>query len=573
MLFTIATWLLIFILFCWSGTVFHGLVNRFLLKGSSSEFLDIYESYFFGLVITSIFSGYASLIVPVNLTTLVFWVLIIGLLSIVLKVDLASRIRDFLKEARKFNFLNYILLVLVLAFIAYIGSDHIVTYDTGLYHSQSIKWIRRYPVIPGLGNLHGRFGFNSMFFPLNALFAVDLPSLGSYKNVLMYPVNGISFIVVLFKIFFFIKKHLIHNVTKAFIGIVLFYLSVFFLTKDANSATNDVICGVLTMFVFLTVMDYDWNNITKSQYLVLSSVILICVSYKLSTLLFPLILIPYLVSKRNIDIQKVLITIAIGVLIMLPFLVRNYMITGYLLYPLPELDIFNVDWKIPANKVAIEKYKVEAWAKIPRQHYKKVIEMSYQEWVPIWFNSNKKGLLLKMLLVGNLFSVVLGIYYLIRKKYKSLIILSVIIVNLLFWVTRAPGPRFVYGFLFVGFALLVAELMTLMALPLKKFKIAIPIIIIGSLFIIKPKDFSVRYKYKKPIERMQKPKNKKRLLVSEYRKTPNLESHKTNFIYYSPVKGAYCYNTDKPCTPFPDDDLVLRKENIEGGFMIRQTEK
>ncbi|EMO63800.1 hypothetical protein LEP1GSC133_1179, partial [Leptospira borgpetersenii serovar Pomona str. 200901868] len=34
-------------------------------------------------------------------------------------------------------------------------------YDSGLYHIQSIKWIQEYSVVPGLANLHGRFGFNS----------------------------------------------------------------------------------------------------------------------------------------------------------------------------------------------------------------------------------------------------------------------------------------------------------------------------------------------------------------------------------------------------------------------------
>jgi hypothetical protein len=49
-------------------------------------------------------------------------------------------------------------------------------YDTGLYHLQTIGWIADEPVVAGLANLHFRLGYNSVWFPLAALF--DLPPLG-----------------------------------------------------------------------------------------------------------------------------------------------------------------------------------------------------------------------------------------------------------------------------------------------------------------------------------------------------------------------------------------------------------
>ena len=39
-----------------------------------------------------------------------------------------------------------------------------LSYDSGLYHLNKIRWINSYPVIPGLGNLHGRLAFNQSFF-------------------------------------------------------------------------------------------------------------------------------------------------------------------------------------------------------------------------------------------------------------------------------------------------------------------------------------------------------------------------------------------------------------------------
>ncbi|MBC7239454.1 MAG: hypothetical protein H5T71_05085, partial [Chloroflexi bacterium] len=38
-----------------------------------------------------------------------------------------------------------------------------IPYDDGLYHLQTIRWLRSYPLPPGLGNLHGRLAFNSAY--------------------------------------------------------------------------------------------------------------------------------------------------------------------------------------------------------------------------------------------------------------------------------------------------------------------------------------------------------------------------------------------------------------------------
>jgi hypothetical protein len=36
--------------------------------------------------------------------------------------------------------------------------------DTGLYGAPAIRWLQTYPAVPGLANLHGRFGYNSSVF-------------------------------------------------------------------------------------------------------------------------------------------------------------------------------------------------------------------------------------------------------------------------------------------------------------------------------------------------------------------------------------------------------------------------
>jgi hypothetical protein len=62
--------------------------------------------------------------------------------------------------------------------------------DTGLYHLQTIKWIEAYGAVPGLGNLHEAYAWNSMWYPLHVLFGF------SFLNIpTVLVVNGAIFVV------------------------------------------------------------------------------------------------------------------------------------------------------------------------------------------------------------------------------------------------------------------------------------------------------------------------------------------------------------------------------------------
>ena len=43
------------------------------------------------------------------------------------------------------------------------------TYDAGLYHFGSIRWVNEYPIVPGIGNLHWRLALNQSYFSFLAL--------------------------------------------------------------------------------------------------------------------------------------------------------------------------------------------------------------------------------------------------------------------------------------------------------------------------------------------------------------------------------------------------------------------
>jgi hypothetical protein len=59
--------------------------------------------------------------------------------------------------------------LLVAAWAAYRSTGPVANFDTYMYHIPVVEWYREQPLVPGLGNLHGRFAFNNANFLLAAL--------------------------------------------------------------------------------------------------------------------------------------------------------------------------------------------------------------------------------------------------------------------------------------------------------------------------------------------------------------------------------------------------------------------
>jgi L-asparaginase II len=54
---------------------------------------------------------------------------------------------------------------------------------------------------------------------------------------------------------------------------------------------------------------------------------------------------------RGGAIQKFYILLALSAFILLPWLIRNIILSGYLIFPFEKIDIFAFDWKIPLHRV------------------------------------------------------------------------------------------------------------------------------------------------------------------------------------------------------------------------------
>ena len=124
------------------------------------------------------------------------------------------------------------------------------------------------------------------------------------------------------------------------------------------------------------------DRVTVFSLLSVFSIFLVTVKLSVGVLalitLYPLV--PLIREKKYGDIAKYILS---GMVLVLPFFIRNYLITGWLVYPFPSVDLFNPDWKVPLEGVRHEADEVVVWARYTKDTA--LIDQSIREWFPVWW--------------------------------------------------------------------------------------------------------------------------------------------------------------------------------------------
>jgi hypothetical protein len=550
MLLVLILWLLLFIIFFINGFLLVRLINT-IRNDKPVANMNFEEYFFLGFLTLSVLTGIFSIFVPVGNT---FLYAVIFLTLVVFLLNYNSVISEFKRTLSIFNgFTRPEILVLsfILFFVLTAVVQHITWLDTLSYHAQNIQWIRKYAVVPGLGNLHDRFAFNSMFFVISALFTFNL------KDALVFPLNGICYIVLIIKLFSLYSIEINQNVWKAVFYMLLVLISLLTLIPNLNTPSPDTICAILTIYVFIKIFDRANSNtqLDFNRFLLLNLLIFTCVSYKISSLFLSGAILFFMdrdFIKRSISV------IGAAILIIVPFLIRNYYLSGYLIYPFPDIDLFNVDWKIPYANVLETKSVIEGWARIPVLSYKEVLDMKFTEWIFPWFK--QLNLYSSLLMTVNLISVISFFIMLFRKDFLLASIQCLILINLTFWFVEAPDPRFAYGFIFTGFALTIAYFIKLF----EKSKFALNskysrFVLVSFLMIIIGKRIMF------PVGTLKEPSLW--IIPASFGKV-EVEDFSTNFHYKIPVDNQECFYTEIPCVTYKLNNVSLRGDDLGDGFKV-----
>lgn len=397
-----------------------------------------------GLVISNVITTFLSLFFPINIFVFGLFILVISIFLFFIRKEIKLLISLVIEKK---IILLYSLPFILLAFFISLAPPS--NYDTGLYHLQTIKWIEEYSVIPGLANLHGRFGYNPNIFTL-----FSLTSLSKIFNQEIFSINLSVFSIL---IIYFINKMYSLFKQEGLSILFLFYAFLFYtilkLHGNLSSPTPDFISTTIIFFIFARILDISnqKKKIELKSYIPILILGIYLITVKLATI--PIILLfVFVVIKYKSELKKVLWIIPVLSIIILPWLIRNIILSGWLIYPFPTLDLFSFDWKVPLKNVIGEKIAITGWAREAGSNYVAAANKNFLSWFPIWWNNCNltEKLYFSLSLI---FPLVVLIGHL-TKKIKIDFFANIIVITsffgVLFWLFMAPSFRFGQSFIVIA---------------------------------------------------------------------------------------------------------------------------
>lgn len=399
---------------------------------------------FAGLAFNTVYAQFWSLFGGVGIEANVVLILMVIAVLAIRRKEVCDLISGSWKKVAAIRPLPYIYGAVVIL-MAYGCSRGYIHYDTSLYHAQSIRWIEEYGVVRGLACLQLRFGYNSSAFALTALYSfVGILGQSLHTTAGFFALLGGIQVTDIYIIF--VEKKVHHS---DFIRLgLLFYLGLIY--KEMVSPASDYYAQILiftTLIMWLDALDEEKD---AYPYAMLSILLVYAATVKFSIALLVLLVIkPAIMMIREKQVKQIISCLAAGIFVLLPFFIRNVLISGWLIYPSTFIDLFNVDWKIPKGVAQYDAMEIGVYGKGINDVTK--LDMPINQWLPNWFRN--MSIVEKGWVTLTVICVVIGAIYFAYKLVKKtvnwdkLLVFVVIVASCGFWFVSAPLVRYGYGYL------------------------------------------------------------------------------------------------------------------------------
>lgn len=435
---TLLVWLVILVFTLGAGLIIQALG----VYKHNDSILFIFVSGFCFLIV---YAQTYSLLFPIKSCIALLFLLLLYVFIVLMNRKKISRYLEYvgIKRFLKKIFINkiiYLYIVFCLVFISFILIMSIQTsfeVDDYLYHCQAVRWIEEIGTVKGSGLINSRISFNSSLFAIYALFGFrDI--FGETLHAVVGFVAIISIICLLIEVY---KKKNIYSFCT-FVVVIYYIICV---RTSLCSLNTDLIPNILIGCIF----DLWLNNDSTYSRADLCMFVFVVITMKLSfAVLALLVVLPIVELVKNKKSIHILYYIICGLTLTLPFLIRNYFISGWLLYPSTAINIFNVEWKVPKLWAQDQADWVYAWARRGDADGSEVAHAPIKYWLPLWWKwfatRNIKIILLASLLLI-VFWIFIVLFKLIKNKYiKSsvLSLLATLSLENIYWLVTAPDIRF-----------------------------------------------------------------------------------------------------------------------------------
>ena len=400
-----------------------------------------------GLVMVTVYAQIFSLFYRVNVEANLCLILMCAASVAAFRKRMISAIKKTYEEC---SLAKKILIPVLFIVWCYFTSRGYLVPDTSLYHAQSIRWIEEYGVVKGLGNLNGRFAYNSSVFAVTALYSMVF-----LWGESLHAVNGLIAFILSFETLnlgkcFQRKKMILSDYARV---AVLYYFSLVWdevVAPSSDYAVMFVIFFIVIKWLVLLEDTETRKNIAPYSLLCVLGVYALTLKLSASLILILLIKPAYGMLKEK-RWKEILIYLTMGILTAAPWMTRTVIISGWLFYPFSALDLFNVDWKMTnIGEINTDAALIKIWAKGANNIG---INATFRQWFPNWF-LNHLTFMEKMIVVGDAVSsivvVIAGLRLLLKKQWEktgSLFVLFAMMCCYLFWQFSAPMPRYGHAYI------------------------------------------------------------------------------------------------------------------------------
>ena len=346
--------------------------------------IGIMSSVMAGLAITTAYAGFFSIFYKVgvvaNIVMILFCVLFVWLDR--------THYTDILSDINGGKFIGRIfgpgstriikVIVFLIFFVAalFFTTEGNFFSDSGYYHEQSIRWIEEFGTVKGSVHILKRLAYNSCYFCQCALY-----SMRDIFSQSLHCLSGFYGILVMGYALAGFNKSIRTNAIRL-APFVYFIL----LCSEITSPASDYPLVFSVFYVAIRWFELrDDNEEHYSPYALLSLFVVFLISIKLTVGCLILIVIkPVIAMIKEKRIKEIITSIMAGIIILLPYFIRNYIICGWLIYPFTKIDIFNPDWKLPMRHVQTDADEIKVWGRGMGQIGGQVTD-GIKVWLPHWW--------------------------------------------------------------------------------------------------------------------------------------------------------------------------------------------
>lgn len=482
------------------------------------------------------------------------------------RAPVLARLRSFRMRPRLALAVGAAVVVTTLG-VASRAAEGVDWYDTHLYHLQIVQWARAFPAVPGIANLHFRLAYNNSVHLFAALTDVW------WKGQASHIANGLLVSVVTIQLAArsLASGHPRARAAAAFSLLVLpFVLARIWNSSEIASLSSDLALSMLCIVIVLELLQLRSGPGGDLPLALLFGLASVATTTKLGgagMLAVVGLLVARSLLRHGWSTRRALGLGALPALLLLGYLTRQIILSGWLLFPMP-LGNLHLDWSLPEAQTVDQFRWIESWARMPYAQPAEVLDQGFWHWFAPWLERFRAAPELPALAATVMLACLrAGVMALARRRVDGfwrarepaqIVAAAAALVSLVLWFRGAPDLRFGAVFFWILLAAVGAPVLGEALKERAGASLALGLCFALSLALggldIKLPDRAT-WTEVAPIEPITP--------TERVRVSPGLQVH-------VPIGGGLedrCSNAPLPCTPYPAGQRLRRPRDLASGFL------